>query len=82
VLGGFGITCQVKVSDFGEMAGMALSSSLRVFVSSLFNCGMRRFRAGAGTFFRMLPQYKTPRVFDSRPVKRKLAGQRPSCYGA
>ena len=78
--GGLGITRQVKASDFVEMAGVALSSSLRVFVSSLFNCGMRRFRAGAGTFFRMLPQYKTPRVFDARPVKRKLAGQRPSCY--
>jgi hypothetical protein len=39
--GGFGITCQVKASDFGEMAGMALSSSLRAFMSSLFNCGIR-----------------------------------------
>jgi hypothetical protein len=39
--GRFGFTSQVKASDFGEMAGMALFSSPRVFASSLFNCGIR-----------------------------------------
>jgi hypothetical protein len=38
--GGFGFTSKVKVSDFGEMATIALFFSLRVFASSLFNWGI------------------------------------------
>ena len=34
----FAFTCQVVVSDFGEMASIALFSA---FASSLFNCGIQ-----------------------------------------
>jgi hypothetical protein len=39
--GGFGFACQVKVSDFGEMASIALSSA---FASSCLRCSTAAFR--------------------------------------